>query len=70
MTIIAAIPVLVFVAGLILYFYGTKLSKREAASEIGKWMFVVGLLVWLMGAGAQSCSGGVAGGGGGSSQHR
>lgn len=69
MTIIALLPVLVFVAGLIIYLVCVGLSKSTAA-EIGKWMFVVGLLAFLMGAGAQSCSMGVANGGGSSGQRR
>lgn len=67
MTIIALLPVLVFVAGLVIYFICVGLTKGSAA-EIGKWMFVTGLLAFLLGAGAQSCSMGM--GGGNSAQHR
>lgn len=68
MTIIALLPVLVFVAGLVIYFICVGLTKGSAG-EIGKWMFVVGLLAFLLGAGAQSCSMGVANGGA-PAQHR
>ena len=69
MTIIAILPVLVFVAGVVLYFLCAGLTKATAG-EVGRIMFAMGLLAWLIGAGAQSCSMGVANGGGGSAQHR
>jgi hypothetical protein len=69
MTIVALIPVLVFVAGLVMYFFCVSVSKTSVA-EIGRIMFAMGLLAFLLGSGAQSCSMGVANGGGGSVQHR
>ena len=68
MTVIALLPVLVLAVGLVIYFICVGLTKSSAA-EVGKWMFVCGLLAFLMGAGSQSCSMGVAGGGG-AAQHR
>ena len=57
MTIIAFLPFLVFVLGLVLYFICVGLTKGSVG-EVGKWMFVVGLLAFLMAAGSsmQSCS--------------
>lgn len=69
MSITAFLPVLVFVAGLVIYFICAGLSKATAG-EVGKWMFVVGLLAFLIGAGSQSCSMSAAGGGGGAAQHK
>ncbi len=67
MTIVALLPVLVFVAGLVMYLFCVSITKASVA-EIGRWMFIVGLLAFLMSSGAQSCSMGM--GGGGSAQHR
>ncbi len=64
MTIIALLPVLVFVAGLVIYFVCAGLTKGSAA-EVGRIMFAMGLLAFLLGAGAQSCSASLANGGGG-----
>lgn len=68
MTIVALLPVLVFVAGLLMYLFCVGVSKTSIA-EIGRWMFITGLLAFLLGAGAQSCSMGMAGGGGSAQHH-
>ncbi|HYB24726.1 MAG TPA: hypothetical protein VED41_13070 [Solirubrobacteraceae bacterium] len=67
MTVVALLPVLVFVAGLLVYLFCVGISKSSAA-EIGKIMFFAGLLAFLIGSGAQSCQ--MSAGGGGSAQHR
>ena len=68
MTIVAFLPVLVLLLGLVIYFVCVGLTKASAA-EIAKIMVFCGLLAFLIGSGAQSCSMGV-GGGGGAAQHR
>ena len=68
MTLTAFLPVLVLVAGLIVYFICVGLTKGSVG-ELGKWCFIVGLLAFLIGAGSQSCSMSAAGGGG-AAQHR
>ena len=68
MTIVALLPVLIFVAGLIMYLFCVSISKASVA-EIGRIMFFAGLLAFLLSSGAQSCSMGMAGGGGGAAQH-
>jgi len=55
MTIIALLPVLVFAAGLVLYFICAGLTKTTVA-EVGRIMFAMGLLAFLLASGAQSCS--------------
>lgn len=61
MTIVALLPVLILVIGLVVYLMLAGLTKGSAA-EIGKWMFICGLLAFLMSSGAQSCSMSAAGG--------
>lgn len=61
MTVIAALPVLVFVFGLVLYLFAVGVSKTSAA-EIGRIMFFAGLLAFLLGSGAQMQSCGTTGG--------
>jgi hypothetical protein len=68
MTVVALLPVFVFVAGLLIYFFCVGIS-RSSMTEVGKTMFAVGLLAFLLSSSAQSCSMS-AGGGGGSAQHR
>jgi len=68
MTVVALLPVLVFVLALVVYFFCVSVSKASVA-EVAKIAFFAGLLAFLMGSGAQSCSMGM-GGGGGSAQHR
>jgi hypothetical protein len=63
MTVIAYLPVLAFVIGLLLYIFGDGRVGRWA--EIGRIMFFCGLLAFLMGQGAQSCTLGT-----GTAQHR
>lgn len=65
MTIIAFLPVFVFAAGLVLYFICAGLTKATVG-EVGRIMFAIGLLAFLIGAGAQSCSMGTANGSAGS----
>ena len=48
--IIILIPVLVLIAGLFLYFA----AKNPRFQEVGKWMFIVGLLVTLWRVGGES----------------
>jgi predicted membrane channel-forming protein YqfA (hemolysin III family) len=67
MTIVALLPVMVFVAGLLMYLFCVSVSKTSIA-EVGRMMFFAGLLAFLMSSGAQSCTMGTAGGG--SAQHR
>ncbi len=57
MTIIAFLPFLVLVIGLVLYFIAVGLTK-SSVGEIGKIMFFCGTLAFLMAAGSsmQSCS--------------
>jgi hypothetical protein len=68
MTIVALLAVLVFAAGLVIYLVCAGLTKGSAA-KIGEIMFFCGLLAFLLGSGAQSCSMS-AGAAGGSAQHR
>jgi hypothetical protein len=67
MTIVAMLPVLVFALGLVMYFFCVSVSKTSVA-EISRIMVFTGLLAFLLGSGAQSCSASMAGGG--SAQHR
>lgn len=69
MTIVAFLPVLILVLGLVIYFVCVGLTKSSVA-EVAKVMIFCGLLAFLIGSGAQSCSMGVAGGGGAAAQHR
>jgi len=59
--------VIVFVLGLVIYLFCVGISKTSMA-EVGRIAFAMGLLAWLMAAGAQSCAMS-AGGGASSSQH-
>jgi hypothetical protein len=55
MTIVALLPVLVLVFGLVLYFFCLSVTKATVA-EVGRIMFFCGLLAFLLGSGGQSCS--------------
>jgi len=68
MTIVAALPVLVLVIGLVLYFMALKVSKATVG-EVGRIMFAMGLLAFLLAAGnsMQGCS--IVNGSSGSSVH-
>lgn len=68
MTIIAVLPLLVAVFGLVIYLFTMGLSKSSSA-EVGRILLLAGTLAFLLGAGSQmqSCS---VQGGGTSAQHR
>ena len=68
MTIIAVLPFLVLLIGLVLYFICLGLTKATVG-EVGRILFFCGTLAFLLSAGAsmQSCS---IVNGGGATQHR
>jgi hypothetical protein len=67
MTIVALLPVLVLVGGALAYLFCVGVS-RSSIAEMGRIAFAMGLLAFLIGAGAQSCQ--MSAGGGSSAQHR
>ena len=67
MSLVIVLSLLVLFAGLILYFVCVGLTK-SSVGEVAKWMFVCGLLSFLLGNGAQGCS--MSAGGSGSAQHK
>ena len=68
MAIVGILSLIICIVGLILWLALTKFSIGTWI-EVAKWCFVCGLLAFLIGAGAQSCSIGTSGGGG-AAQHR
>jgi hypothetical protein len=69
MGIFGALSIVVFVLGLAIYLFCSGGITKATMAQVGRTMFFCGLLSWLMSAGAQSCTMGVANGGGGSAQH-
>jgi hypothetical protein len=69
MGIFGALAVIVLVVGIVGYLFCTGISKTSMA-EVFRIAFAMGLLAWLMSAGAQSCSMSTQSGGGGTAQHR
>ena len=69
MTIVAFLPFLVFLLGLVIFFICLGLTKGTVA-EVAKVMMYCGLLAFLLSAGAsmQSCS--IVNGGAGTGVHR
>lgn len=69
MAITGLLSVIVLAAGLVMYFVCLGLSKGTVG-EAGRIMFAMGLLAFLMGAGAQSCGMSMGTGGSGSAVRR
>lgn len=66
MSLVIILSLLVLALGLVLYFVCNGFTKATVG-EVGKWMFVCGLLAFLIGNGAQGCS---LSAGSGSAQHK
>ena len=68
MTIVAFLPFLIFVLGLVIYFVCAGFGKNTVG-EVGKILIFTGLLAFLLSAGAsmQSCS--IGNGGAGTTVH-
>jgi len=55
MVVAGLISVIVFVLGLVVYFFCLGV-KKETISEVARIAFAMGLLAFLMSSGARSCS--------------
>lgn len=68
MLIVGLLALIICLLGLFLYLALTGFSRASLA-EVCKWMFICGLLAFLLGSGMQSCSIGTSGGGGSALHH-
>jgi len=61
MSLVIILSLLILAIGLIVYFVCFGFTKATVG-EVGKWMFICGLLAFLLGNGAQGCTMTAAGG--------